>query len=59
MRKMTSILQHNCQKTVRLIEKGTRLNLQNDGTFYSFRVEETGELLAKNITRRARIQLDG
>ena len=45
--------------TVNLEDLGTRLSLQKDRTFNSFREEETGELLAKNVVRTARIQLDG
>ena len=33
--------------------------MKNDGGFHSFYEEEIGKLLAKNIARTAKIQLDG
>ena len=35
------------------------VSTKNGGTFHSSRKKELGELLAKNIARTARIQLDG
>ena len=62
---MTSIVQHNCQIIEQLTEKTwVEVELfwqwvQNGGTFYSFHEEEIGELLAKNIAKTERRQLDG
>ena len=67
MWKVMSILQHNHKKTGKLTEKTwgrgwvvfSKEYKIVEHNFNSFCVEEMGELLAKNIGRTTRIQLDG